>query len=71
MQPKISDIAFIIMMIIVLSVNMYVVLTFEDLNNVKLTLLGANATIAILGTMLILKHPEKKEVKKQVLVRKA
>lgn len=51
---------------------MYAVLSFSDIYNMKVTLIGDCVAIIILGSMVLLSKPKKKTGKEKViLVRKA
>jgi hypothetical protein len=72
MKVRLVGIFFYLILLVVLGVNMYAVLSFSDIYNMKVTLIGDCVAIIILGSMVLSSKPKKKTGKEKViLVRKA
>ncbi|OPY19184.1 MAG: hypothetical protein A4E23_01267 [Methanomethylovorans sp. PtaU1.Bin073] len=63
MRVRFASILFYTMLLVILGVNLYAFITFDDLYNTKVTLLGDCIIILILGSMVIFSKSEKKEGK--------
>jgi hypothetical protein len=63
MRVRFVSILFYTMLLVILGVNLYAVITFDDIYNMKVSLIGDCIIIITLGFMVIFSKSEKKKGK--------